>query len=159
MTFDIPTSVTLNTTTSGEPTAVNNWEFVGAYQYEKFTIDNDNPIYLFANEERDGAKLGEFVKIAEGAFINPLRAYLVYHKSAALPKSAGGNLGSNILLPDELDIEVENENGVVVQTGKLNTVTGEVRMDRWYDLKGRKLNSKPTVKGTYYKNGKRVVIK
>jgi hypothetical protein len=68
-------------------------------------------------------------------------------------------LGSNILLPDELDIEVENENGVVVQTGRLNTVTGEVRMDRWFDLKGRKLNSKPTVKGTYYKNGKRVIVK
>jgi len=159
VTFEIPTSVTLNTTTSGEPTAANNWEFVGAYQYEKFTIDNDNPIYLFANEERDGAKLGEFVKIAEGAFINPLRAYLVYHKSAALPKSAGGNLGSNILLPDELDIEIENENGIVVQTGTLNTVTGEVRMDRWFDLKGRRLNSKPTVKGTYYKNGKKVIIK
>ncbi len=159
VTFEIPTSVTLNTTTSGEPTAANNWEFVGAYQYEKFTIDNDNPIYLFANEERDGAKLGEFVKIAEGAFINPLRAYLVYHKSAALPKSAGGNLGSNILLPDELDIEIENENGIVVQTGTLNTVTGEVRMDRWFDLKGRKLNSRPSAKGTYYKNGKKVIIK
>ena len=157
VTFDIPTSVTLNTTTEGEATAANNWEFIGAYQYEKFTIDNNNPIYLFANEERDGAKLGEFVKIAEGAFINPLRAYLVYHK--ALAKSASGTLGSNILLPDELDIEIENENGIVVQTGTLNTVTGEVRMDRWYDLKGRKLNSKPTVKGTYYKNGKRVVIK
>jgi uncharacterized repeat protein (TIGR02543 family) len=157
VTFDIPTSVTLNTTTEGEATAANNWEFIGAYQYEKFTIDNNNPIYLFANEERDGAKLGEFVKIAEGAFINPMRAYLVYHKTLA--KSASGSLGSNILLPDELDIEIEDENGIVVQTGKLNTVTGEVRMDRWYDLKGRKLNSKPTVKGTYYKNGKRVIVK
>ena len=157
VTFDIATSVTLNTTTEGEATAANNWEFIGAYQYEKFTIDNNNPIYLFANEERDGAKLGEFVKIAEGAFINPLRAYLVYHKTLA--KSASGTLGSNILLPDELDIEIENENGIVVQTGTLNTVTGEVRMDRWFDLKGRKLNSKPTVKGTYYKNGKRVIVK
>ena len=159
VTFNISAPVTLNTTTSGEPTAANNWEFVGAYQYEKFTIDNDNPIYLFANEERDGAKLGEFVKIADGAFINPLRAYLVYHKSAALPKSAGGNLGSNILLPDELDIEVEDEKGIVVETGRLNTVTGEVRMDRWFDLKGRKLNSRPSAKGTYYKNGKKVIIK
>ena len=160
VTFDITTPVTLNTTTAGEPTAANNWEFIGAYQYQKFTLDNDNPIYLFANEERDGAKLGEFVKIAEGAFINPMRAYLIYHKNTNVAaKSASGNLGSNILLPDELDIEIENENGIVVQTGTLNTVTGEVRMDRWFDLKGRKLNSKPTVKGTYYKNGKRVVIK
>ena len=157
VTFDIPTSVTLNTTTVGEATAANNWEFVGAYQYEKFTLDNNKPIYLFADQARDGAKLGEFVKIADGAYINPMRAYLVYHKTLA--KSARSNLGSNILLPDELDIEIENENGIVVQTGTLNTVTGEVRMDRWFDLKGRKLNSKPTVKGTYYKNGKRVIVK
>ena len=157
VTFDIPTSVTLNTTTVGEATAANNWEFVGAYQYEKFTLDNNKPVYLFADQARDGAKLGEFVKIADGAYINPMRAYLVYHKTLA--KSARGNLGSNILLPDELDIEIENENGIVVQTGTLNTVTGEVRMDRWFDLKGRKLNSKPTVKGTYYKNGKRVIVK
>ena len=159
VTFDIATSVTLNTTTEGEATAANNWEFVGAYQYEKFTLNNDNPIYLFANEERNGAKLGEFVKIADGAYINPMRAYLVYHKSAAMQKSARGNFGSGIALPDELDIEIENENGIVVQTGTLNTVTGEVRMDRWFDLKGRKLNAKPTAKGTYYKNGKRVIIK
>ena len=157
VTFDIATSVTLNTTTAGETTAANNWNFVGAYQYEKFTLDNNNPVYLFADQARDGAKLGEFVKIADGAYINPMRAYLVYHK--ALAKSARGNLGSNILLPDELDIEIENENGIVVQTGTLNTVTGEVRMDRWFDLKGRKLNSKPSVKGTYYKNGKRVIVK
>ena len=99
------------------------------------------------------------MKIAEGAFINLMRAYLVYHKSAAMQKSARGNFGSGIALPDELDIEIENENGIVVQTGTLNTVTGEVRMDRWFDLKGRKLNAKPTAKGTYYKNGKRVIIK
>ena len=99
------------------------------------------------------------MKIAEGAFINPMRAYLVYHKSAAMQKSARGNFGSGIALPEELDIEIENENGIVVQTGTLNTVTGDVRMDRWFDLKGRRLNSRPTAKGTYYNNGKRVVIK
>ena len=160
VTFNITTPVTLNTTTAGEATAANNWQFVGAYQYEKFTLDNNNPIYLFADQARDGAKLGEFVKIAEGAFINPMRAYLIYHKNTNVAaKSASGNLGSNILLPDELDIEVEDEKGIVVETGRLNTVTGEVRMDRWFDLKGRKLNSKPTVKGTYYKNGKKVIIK
>ena len=159
VTFDITDPVTLNTTTEGEATAANNWEFVGAYQYEKFTINSDNPIYVFADKAQDGAKLGEFVKIAEGAFINPMRAYLVYHKSEGMQKSARGNFGSGIALPEELDIEIENENGIVVQTGSLNTVSGDVRMDRWFDLKGRRLNSRPTAKGTYYKNGKRVVIK
>ena len=159
VTFNITESVTLNTTTAGEVTSNGQWDFVGTYSYIRFELDNANPVYLFANQARDGAKLGEFVKIATGAYTNPMRAYLVYHKNRSAAKSAGGNLGSNILLPDELDIEIENENGIVVQTGTLNTVTGEVRMDRWFDLKGRKLNSKPTVKGTYYKNGKRVIVK
>ena len=122
-------------------------------------MNNDNPIYVFADSICDGAKLGEFVKIDDGAYANPMRAYLVYHRSAALQKSAGGSLGNSILLPDELDIVVEDEKGVVVETGRLNTVTGEVRMDRWFDLKGRKLYSKPTVKGTYYNNGKKVIVK
>ncbi|MBO7629314.1 MAG: InlB B-repeat-containing protein, partial [Bacteroidales bacterium] len=161
VTFDITGTVTLNTTTTGEETSNELWNFIGTYSYIDFTLDDNNPVYLFANQERDGAKLGEFVRIATGAFTNPMRAYLVYHKSAAagMQKSASGNLGNNILLPDELDIEVEDENGIVVEKGRLNTVTGEVRMDRWYDLKGRRLNSKPTAKGTYYKNGKKAIIK
>ena len=160
VTFNITEPVTLNTTTPGEETSTGLWDFVGTYTYISFTLDNDNPVYLFANQERDGAKLGQFVKIGTGAYTNPMRAYLVYHKSNdGLQKSARGALGNGIALPDELDIEIENENGVVVQTGTLNTVTGDVRMDRWFDLKGRRLNSKPTVKGTYYKNGKRVIIK
>ena len=32
-------------------------------------------------------------------------------------------------------------------------------MDRWFDLQGRLLKGKPTVKGTYYHNGKAVVVK
>ena len=158
VTFDIPESVTLNTTTAGEEAASGAWEFRGVYTYTVFTADPENPVYFFADQVRDGAKLGEFVITGTGAWLNPMRAYLIYHKGG-LAKSARGNLGSNIMLPDELDIVVEDENGIVVETGRLNTVTGEVRMDRWFDLKGRKLNSKPTVKGTYYKNGKRVIIK
>ncbi|MBO7629315.1 MAG: hypothetical protein J6S87_05155, partial [Bacteroidales bacterium] len=156
--FDIADHVTLNTTTEGEDASNGQWDFVGTYSYIDFVLDNDNPVYLFADQARDGVKLGEFTRIATGAFTNPMRAYLVYHRNYSAPKSANGNLGGNILLPDELDIEIEDENGIVVETGRLNTVTGEVRMDRWFDLKGRRLNSKPTVKGTYYKNGKKAII-
>lgn len=158
VTFDIAESVTLNTTTEGEETTSGAWEFKGLYNYTKFVMDDENPIYVFANQECSGAKLGEFVMTTEGAWSNPMRAYLVYHKGTALAKSALGDQNS-FLLPSELDIEIEDENGVVVQTGKLNTVTGEVRMDRWFDLKGRNLNSKPTAKGTYYKNGKKTIIR
>ena len=159
ITFNVANTVTLNTATEGDTASNGQWEFVGTYRYTTFTYDDDNPVYLFADQERDGAKLGEFVKIADGAFTNPMRAYLVYHKGAALQKSVRSSLGGGIALPDELDIEIENENGEVVQTGTLNTVTGDVRMDRWFDLKGRKLNSRPSVKGSYYRNGKKAIIK
>ena len=65
----------------------------------------------------------------------------------------------SLALPNFVDVEIEDENGLVVQSGTLNTVTGDVRMDRWFDLKGRRLNSRPTAKGTYYNNGKRFVIR
>lgn len=155
--FDSSKSVILNTTTAGEETSNGRWEFKGTYELTTFAETNDEAFYVFAGQERAGTKLGEFVK--SGGFANPMRAYLVYNKKSALSKSAHGNLGGSILLPDELDIEIENEKGVVVQTGKINTVTGAVRMDCWFDLKGRRLNSKPTVKGTYYKNGKKVIIR
>lgn len=150
------TSLTLNTSNPVAPSE-GKWEFKGTYVYRTFAETSDEAFYVFAGQNIGGTKLGEFVK--SSGYANPMRAYLVYHKNAALPKSAHGNLGGSILLPDELDIEIENEKGVVVQTGKLNTVTGEVRMDRWFDLKGRRLNSKPSAKGTYYKNGKKVIIK
>ena len=161
VTFDFSGTVTFNTTTPGEHAVSKDgyWEFKGLYEYTKFIMDNKNPIFVFANQERSGAKLGEFVRTTQGAYSNPMRAYLVYHQDNSLSKSARGSLGGRILLPDELDIVVEDENGIVVETGLLNTVTGEVKMDRWFDLKGRMLNSKPSAKGTYYKNGKKVIIK
>ena len=153
VTFDA-TSFILNTSNPVAPFE-GKWEFKGTYELVTFEETSNDAFYVFAGQESVGTKLGQFVK--SSGFANPMRAYLIYHKTLA--KSAAGNLGSNILLPDELDIEVENGNGVVVQTGTLNTVTGEVRMDRWFDLKGRKLNSRPSAKGTYYKNGKKVIIK
>ena len=39
------------------------------------------------------------------------------------------------------------------RTGEFSTATG------WYDMKGRKLDKKPTIKGTYFHNGNKVIIK
>ena len=161
LTFNIDEPVAFNTTTGPETHSVINgtWEFKGVYAHLDFdeNFPDVSRVYGFASVAADGYKAGDFVKVGVGADIPAMRAYLVHH-SAPLQKSRAGVLGQSGL-PDVIDIEVEDENGIVVQTGKLNTLTGEVRMDRWFDLKGRKLNSKPTVKGTYYKNGKRVIVK
>ena len=62
-------------------------------------------------------------------------------------------------LPESMDVVIVDSEGKSIGGGTMNTVTGEIRMDRWFDLQGRKLNGKPTTKGTYYHNGKRVIIK
>ena len=90
--------------------------------------------------------------------ISPQCEPILFSIAPPLQKSSAGVLGQSVI-PDVIEIEVEDETGLVVGTGKLNTVTGEVRMDRWFDLKGRKLNSKPTAKGVYYKNRKKAIIK
>ena len=163
MTFEGP--VTFNTTTTPLENAYgleegSSWEYKGVYAHTDFDeVQEDGPMYAFAGQAKNGVKVGQFKKIGAGVKAYPMQAYLVNHDGSALAKSASGSLGHSAVLPDVIDIEVEDENGIVVETGKLNTVTGEVRMDRWFDLKGRKLNSRPSVKGTYYKNGKKVIIK
>ena len=149
------------TTTSNEKVSENGWMFRGVYAYENFYEDNDEceNIYVFVNEPGNEFRAGQFAKIKNGAYINPFRAYLVHDESKYLAKSANGSLNHNIKLPDEIDVVIEDVNGIVVEQGTLNMVTGEVKMDRWYDLNGRKLNGKPTVKGNYFYNGKHVIVK
>ena len=44
-------------------------------------------------------------------------------------------------------------------TSIANTNLTNLTNDAWYDLNGRKLNAKPSTKGVYIKNGKKVVVK
>ena len=163
LTFEGP--VTFNTTKAPIENAFgleagSTWEFKGVFAHTDFDdVQENGPMYAFAGQNKEGAKVGQFKKIGTGVKAFPMQAYLVDHDGITLAKSATGSFGHNFALPDVIDIEIEDENGIVVETGKLNTFTGEVRMDRWFDLKGRRLNSRPTVKGTYYKNGKKAIIK
>ena len=163
LTFEGP--VTFNTATAPIENAYgleegSTWEFKGVYAHTDFDdVQENGPMYAFAGQNKDGAKVGQFKKIGTSVKAYPMQAYLVNHGGNVAAKSANANFGHSFVLPDVIDIEVEDENGIVVETGKLNTVTGELRMDRWFDLKGRKLNSRPSVKGTYYNNGKKVIIK
>lgn len=155
-------AVTFNTETKPvENLNDGNWEFRGTNAYKVFGDDPElGKIYGFAGQERDGAKVGQFVQAGAEAYIVPLRAYLINHQSSALAKTLGNSLNNtSFSVPNELHVEIVDENDNVVQSGRLNTVTGEFRLDSWFDLNGRKLNAKPTVQGTYYHNGKRVIVK
>ena len=63
--------------------------------------------------------------------------------------------GSNA--PSYLNFE-ENETTEIREVKEVNVVI-EVNDNSWYTLDGRKMDSKPTAKGLYIVNGKKVVIK
>ena len=64
-------------------------------------------------------------------------------------------------LPATIKVRLVNADGEVTAIGTMQTRTGEVTLDggTWYSLDGRRIAGKPTVKGVYVNNGKKVIIK
>jgi hypothetical protein len=145
-----------------------NWEFRGMYSYKKWE-EGDSDIgraYGFAAKEKevDGKLIqqGQFVKVKAGASIRPFRGYLIYNRSSVLAKSAAYSAIASIDeedLPSTIEVVFHDDDETTAiyelnpRTGEFSTATG------WYDMKGRKLNKKPTIKGNYFYNGKKVTIK
>ena len=153
--------------TEGANTAVRSadgWEFRGTLS--KIVWDENHPdlgrVYGFSGKETDKIRIGQFVKAAAGAWITPFRAYMIYDPNG---NSAGKSTGYAYVgaepLPDYMDVVVVNRSATGEESktviGGLNTRTGEFKMLQNYDLKGRKLNGKPTARGVYY--GKKKIIK
>ena len=164
-------SLVFNDTVTLEKTSVNDvrigdsdWLFKGVYAKRQFAEGDPELGYAYGFVAKDvningtDFKAGKFVKAGKNAWLRPMRAYLVYNGNSGVAKSAvGASLAGE--LPDEINVVIQDEQDNTVERGVMNTRTGEFRMDRWYDLQGRKLNSKPETRGTYYHNGKRVIVK
>ena len=58
---------------------------------------------------------------------------------------------------DVVIVESTNGNEHTTVIGRIDTRTGEFKMNRNYDLKGRKLNGTHQARGAYY--GKKVLVK
>lgn len=154
--------VSLNTSVMN-PSTSGNWSFKGVYEKTVFTEEHPElgKAYGFSAEDKNGIKIGQFFKAGVNAWLRPFRAYLAYNESVALAKSTRSVRASlvNGELPETIDVEIQDGTTRVIGGGTLNTRTGEIKMDRWYDMNGRRLNSKPTTRGTYYYNGKRIVVR
>ena len=196
--------IVLEATTNGAGSVDlgHNWTMCGTYSYKKWE-DGDPEIghvYGFAASSKDNVQVGQFVKVAAGAFIKPMRAYLYYNNansgSAGRPaangahggqyresrpnaspwsaangahgvqyrenrpdaspwSAANGAHGESIAsiddnnLPETIGLKLLDENGETTAIGRMDTKTGEMRIDKWYDLKGRKMGSPPSAKGVY----------
>ena len=127
------------------------WILQGTYSYVSWDKDNADlgKIYGYTAKAKGKYGAGQFAKAAAGAFIPPLRAYLRYQGTRALSKSAD----SGIELPKEISVKLIDDNKGTTHIARWNTVTGEIKkMNGVYDLKGRKLNSKPQNKGMFIGN-------
>lgn len=145
------------------------WEFRGTNAYITWNEGNKDlcRVYGFAAGSNDSVSVGQFVKFGAGAKLRPMRAYLINTNVSCsdaplmAPKNnfaARPAIASIDETPDQMDIIiVDDEDGEEHTTviGRINTRTGEIKMLRNYDLKGRNVQGKTKTHGAYY--GKKVV--
>ena len=155
---------------SNESYSWNKWDFIGTYQPRYWSetehFEEVGKVYGFAGarKEVDGklVEAGEFVRAKVGAKIRPTSCYLMWTGSEpdnarALTRSAAATEE----LPQSITVKLVSANGETTAIGTLDTKTGEMTFDSeaWYTLDGIRLSSKPSTKGIYINNGKKVVIK
>lgn len=154
------------------------WQFRGMYETKEWKENDSELGYAYGYTGKTTAKftVGKFARNAAGAYIYPFRAYLLFtpkSKVSAPQKSSPSFLTKSgsvnpvtvdeYELPETMEIEVvyknQRGNGYTPAFNMLKNVPGQLKiLDGWFDMLGRKLKAKPTTKGVYYYNGKRVRI-
>ena len=148
-------------TTSGD------WTFTGTYTNLTYgTEPMTGHIYGFASKSKtvDGhdVEAGQFVHAKDGASVPPMRCYLTYKNGAQrapMRASALGATGTDTDVPSRITVRLVSDSGTVTAVGTLDTVTGEMDINTWYDMNGRLLETEPTAPGLYIHNGKTIMIK
>jgi len=167
-----PEYAVLNTTTNDRKLSYSmsgiDWTFHGTYERIEFT--NPAGYYGFAAKDKNDVKMGDFKKAAcndtSCAYVRPFRGYLKCtissesQKARALAKSTD-DIASLEDLPESIEVHIIEDDSNTTYLGRINTTTGEfIKEDnRWFDMKGRLLERKPTTSGTYYYNRKKVIVK
>ena len=168
MQFKLPQGEKIAIKTSDMPeNRQGDWVLRGNYDLMNWDELNIDDAYVFNGTEssKNGVN-GSFKKVSsgDGLQLQPLSGYLIKESlSASGIRGVNGKVAPKTMsieeLPDEIGIRIETENGQTTALGKMNTATGEIKVDRWFDAQGRLLKGKPTIEGIYYNNGKKVIIK
>ena len=142
------------------------WNFHGTYKGKSWAVaSNDYGFAAQSGTEAGGAatvEAGQFVRFTTGAFIKPMRCYLSYVGTEA-PAPAPGltRAAATDNLPQSITVRLVSRNGETTAIGEIDTTTGELSFDSesWYTLDGVRLSGKPSKKGLYINNGKKVIVK
>ena len=146
----------------------NHWKFKGTYQPRYWSetehFEEVGKVYGFAGstKEVDGklVEAGEFVRAKVGAKIRPTSCYLEWvepqtNDARALTRGAAADEE----LPQSITVKLISASGETTAIGEIDMETGEFDFSGWYTLDGVKLSGKPSTKGIYINNGKKIVIK
>ena len=158
-TDEIPASLTASSTASGD------WTFKGTYTKLIYgTAPFDGYVYGFASTTKDVSgeghiEAGQFVHAKDGASVPPMRCYLTYKNGSQFAGTRGMTRADDDDMPQTITVRFVDTRGEVTAIGTLNTQTGEITTDGWYTLNGTRLNGKPSKRGIYINNGRKIVIK
>ena len=169
---------------SNESFRWNKWDFIGTYQprYWYDGSDSEHPaenigelgkVYGFAGATKEvqgvynntiTVEAGEFVRAKNGAKIRPTSCYLMwtgYEPDYAPARRMTRGAAADEEMPQRITVKLVSASGETTAIGEIDTTTGEVSFDSeaWYTLDGVRLSGKPTKKGLYINNGRKVVIK
>lgn len=132
------------------------WFLNGNDEFLEFTSEHlaAGDVYGFNDQVTENFKTaGQFVKIGSGATIPPFRAF-IFTRDIFGPEFKETKRPATM---DVVIVESTNGNEHTTVIGRIDTRTGEFKMNRNYDLKGRKLNGTHQARGAYY--GKKVLKK
>ena len=142
------------------------WNFHGTYKGKSWAVaSNDYGFAARSGTEAGGAATvdaGQFVRFTTNAFIKPMRCYLSYvGTSAPAPARRMTRSASGDDLPATITVRLVSRSGETTAIGTLDTTTGKMTFDSeaWYTLDGMRLSGKPSRKGIYINNGRKIVIK
>ena len=157
---------------SKESYSWNKWNFIGTYQPRYWSetehFEEVGKVYGFAGarKEVDGklVEAGEFVRAKVGAKIRPTSCYLMwtgYEPDYAPARGLTRSAAADEEMPQRITVKLVSASGETTAIGTLDTKTGEMTFDSeaWYTLDGVRLSGKPSNKGIYINNGKKVAIK
>jgi hypothetical protein len=149
-TMTVPASVEAGNTTSGD------WTFEGTY--EKTTWSGlpagSSAVYGYAAKAQNTINPGDFVKLkmTGEAYTPAFRAVMKYTGGA----SARSLKGTVPTLPSRLKVVLTDGNGNVTEIGSLEILQEQ---ETWFTIDGKELQAKPTKRGIYIRNGKKVFVK
>ena len=140
----------------------NGWTFQAVNAAKTWGADDPEigKAYGFAGKDKDyddySVAKGEFVRIAAGASAKPGRCYLLKVCDQPGASNAPARVAADEL-PATITVRFVNSDDETLGIGTLNTETGEMTLDGWYDLNGNKIEQ-PANGGIYIHNNKKVMV-